>query len=105
MTTFKVSTVYEQGSGRLNEDRLLTRDARFAVFDGASAVEESPYISPDGATGGFLAADIACAAFLDSSASLLACTRAANENLAVAMRQAGVDPARKRSAWCGLRSS
>lgn len=70
----------EQGSAPLMEDVLLTKDALFAVFDGATSINGE--IFNDGLTGGRIAAELAARAFARNNDSLQNLFRKANQAIA-----------------------
>ena len=53
----QVDTLFEKGTGRMNEDFCFTNGNFFGVFDGATSLSLRVY--EKGYTGGFLASNIA----------------------------------------------
>jgi len=86
---FVVETLYEQGSGTLNEDVLFTADRIFGVFDGATSLDKQVFA--DGRTGGRLAADIAASAFRENDDSLVALAQKANGRIRETLTAHGVN--------------
>lgn len=74
--TFAVETLYEQGSGKHNEDILLQTENLFGVFDGATSLEK--FYDINGNSGGRCAAMLAAQAFQDIDGSLARIAETAN---------------------------
>lgn len=93
-----VETVYDKGVGMINEDALVVRDHRFAVFDGASSLV--PYTDQEGRTGGYIAANIAREVFENRSGSLKEAALEANKKIGEVMRKHHIDIFKKETTWC-----
>ncbi len=72
----RVSTVFEKGSGDINEDVILIEDDILGVFDGATSLVSTSF--ENGMTGGRFAADIAAASFKNGTGDLLEIAGEAN---------------------------
>lgn len=93
----KVESVYDTGSGILNEDALLIKRPVFGVFDGASSLV--PYKSADGKTGAYLAANIAREIFASNNKPLEELAKEANQRIKEAMDEANIDTTMKENLW------
>lgn len=91
------ATLYEQGSGSVNEDVVLEADGLFGVFDGATSLDQTRF--RDGRTGGRLAAEIAAETFRSSDGSLIDRAGLANSRIAEALRAAGISPEQRHRYW------
>lgn len=85
------SSLTEVGIRALSEDSVLVDEARniFGVFDGASSLDA--YVSPDGKTGGYIAANTVQNRFARATGSLVATALQANNDIEAAHAQAGID--------------
>ncbi len=93
----QVDTLFEKGTGQLNEDFCLVCDNLYGVFDGATSLTEQVY--ENGYTGGFLAANIAGEAFRQNNDTLANLTQRANRAIAAAMRSRGINLEDKVRLW------
>lgn len=93
----QVDTLFEKGTGRLNEDFCLIGNNLFGVFDGATSLTGQVY--ENGHTGGFLASRIAGETFRKNNDSLVNLTRKANTAIADAMTSYGIDLDDKIQLW------
>ncbi len=93
----KVDSVFDKGSGLLNEDALVIKNPIFGVFDGASSLV--PYKSADGKTGAYLAANIAQDTFAKNNKPLEELAKEANQRIKEAMEQAHIDTTKKENLW------
>nr|WP_242029317.1 protein phosphatase 2C domain-containing protein [Desulfuromonas acetoxidans] len=91
-----IDTLWHQGSGQFNEDRVLIEDNLFGVFDGASSLVKNLY---DEKSGAWWAAQVAAAEFACNDDDLLNLARRSNRRLRAAMEQHGVDVADKLQRW------
>src|SRR3989338_6551036 len=94
----RVATVYQKGSGMVNEDALLARGNLFVVVDGASSIV--PWKNKKGETGGFLAARIVKHTFSSGRGTLRANLARANKEIAEQMECQQVDAKKKENRWC-----
>lgn len=94
----EISTVYEQGSSAMNEDRLLLGDEVYGVFDGATSLDDKDQ-RYTGLTGGAMAAQIAHDTFLHGEESLFETAIEANRKIAIAAVSCGLDMKRRESLW------
>ncbi len=87
----KVTHVNEIGVRAINEDCVLVDETRqvFGVFDGASSLVK--YVSPDGKTGGYLAAAAASNAFARNPLDLKKAMLDANTQIETLHAQASID--------------
>lgn len=92
-----VESVYQQGSGVVNEDELLIADPLFAVFDGVSSLVPAP--APVAKSGGYQAANAAKRVFASARKSLIDLTIEANQKIQQAMEQAGLKHPQKEERW------
>ncbi|EGB16165.1 hypothetical protein DND132_2962 [Pseudodesulfovibrio mercurii] len=93
----KIDTVFEQGTGPLNEDFLVVDKNLFGVFDGATSL--SPARFGHGLTGGYLAATIAGSAFHGSGLPLDELAERANRAILDGMVGHGVDLDDRANLW------
>lgn len=93
----KIDTVFEQGTGLLNEDFLVVDKNLFGVFDGATSL--SPARFGHGLTGGYLASTLAGSAFRGSALPLAELADRANRAIMEGMLQHGVDLADRANLW------
>lgn len=93
----QVESIYEKGSGTMNEDFYFASGSRFGVFDGATSL--SPVTYERGYTGGYLASNIAGKVFASGDGSLLSLAGEANSAISEAMRERGVDLNDKKYLW------
>lgn len=92
MSTIKnVATLSQIGIRSLSEDRVLANEqlGLFGVFDGASSLNK--FTTPDGKTGGYIAASIAMETFQTSSGNLLSAALQANRNIEATYKKLGVE--------------
>lgn len=92
-----IQTAYYQGSGVINEDELLINGDLFAVFDGSSSLLK--FQSPDGKTGGKIAAETARLVFETNQGSLRELALSANRKIHEQETAAGIDLSSKDSLW------
>jgi len=85
------TSINEIGIRNINEDCILVDETKqiFGVFDGASSLV--PYTSPDGKTGGYLAASTAADTFAKSSSGLKTAALEANDQIEKVQSDAGID--------------
>ncbi|MGE4424321.1 MAG: protein phosphatase 2C domain-containing protein [Pseudodesulfovibrio sp.] len=93
----RIDTVFEQGTGLLNEDFLVVDKNLFGVFDGATSL--SPARFGHGLTGGYLASTIAGSAFRGSDRPLKELADKANRAIMEAMLKHGVDMDDRANLW------
>ena len=93
----KIETIFEKGSGSLNEDNLIVDGNLFGVFDGATSLDKT--VSENGKTGGFLASSAARSAFVANHFPLLELAESANQTINRRMIRHGVDLSRKKNLW------
>ena len=93
----QIESIFEQGTGTLNEDFHLVNGNLFGVFDGATSLTPATY--EGGATGGFLASNIAGEQFGRNDAPLLKLAERANSAIHHAMKERGVDVGDKGNLW------
>jgi hypothetical protein len=91
-----IDTLYEKGTGRLNEDAQLVARDLYGVFDGATSLGGATY---DGLTGGYLASSLAAEVFSTNDGSLNELALKANEAIAKRMAACNVDLSRKEELW------
>ncbi len=94
---FTVDSITEQGVGKMNEDALFIGEGKYGVFDGASSL--NGYSDEAGRTGGYLAANILKETFEHSDSSLVETARKANQNIAEAMKEKGIDTEKTENVW------
>lgn len=93
----KVESIFEKGSGVINEDYCILNGSQFGVFDGATSLSSATY--ENGATGGFLASNIAGEVFMNSDEPLVQLAERANCAIGTAMHERGVDLEDKKYLW------
>ncbi|WP_432735270.1 protein phosphatase 2C domain-containing protein [Maridesulfovibrio sp. FT414] len=93
----RVESIYEKGTGVMNEDFYFARGSRFGVFDGATSL--SPDVYEQGCTGGYLASNIAGQVFASGEEPLLSLADKANSAICTAMQERGVDLTEKEFLW------
>ena len=93
---YYIETLYEGGSGKLNEDRLLVRKNLFAVFDGASSLTSNSW---QGKTGAWWASQCASRAIAATEASLYRSFNQANQAIAEKMTVAGINQKQRLNLW------
>ena len=93
----QVETILEQGSSRVNEDRLCVTADVFGVFDGSTSLSKE--CSHQKVTGGEHAADITSTIFAQQSGSLASRMRRANQEIAEAMEEHGINCSYKENLW------
>lgn len=86
-----ITSINEKGIRDINEDRILVDKTKhiFGVFDGASSLV--PYTSPEGKTGGYLAASVAADTFANTDLDLEATALKANEQIEKVQFEANID--------------
>ncbi|CCO23411.1 protein phosphatase 2C domain-containing protein [Maridesulfovibrio hydrothermalis] len=92
-----VESIYEQGTGVMNEDFHIVNGSLFGVFDGATSLTPATY--EQGCTGGFLASNIAGQVFESNDDSLPKLAEKANFAICDAMLERGVDISDKGHLW------
>ncbi|MDN4593028.1 protein phosphatase 2C domain-containing protein [Polycladomyces subterraneus] len=96
-----VETVWIQGQGFCNEDRLIIDQSRglYGVADGATGLDR--FRDENGLTGGAIAAEIVAEHFLnlESETDLFQATLQANERLRQVMRDQGIDLQKTETLW------
>lgn len=92
-----VETLFEKGSGLMNEDFYIVSGNLFGVFDGATSLSSEVY--ENRRTGGFLASHIAGEIFRRNDGTLKNLAEEANAAIAKAMRENGMSMADKRYLW------
>ncbi|MEJ2642962.1 MAG: protein phosphatase 2C domain-containing protein [Desulfosarcinaceae bacterium] len=93
----QIDTLYENGSGRLNEDYYIAEGNLFGVFDGATSL--TPQVYENGVTGGYLASNIAGNTFLKNNNTLFTLFVHANRAIGTAMVDRGVCLQIKHHRW------
>ncbi len=98
VTTPRISTLLEKGSGTINEDVILRgKNGTYGVFDGATSLVQTRYT--DGLTGGLLAAQICAQTFGELSEDLSACACQANARIKAEAVATGVNFKCKEELW------
>jgi hypothetical protein len=97
VTGYRVDSLYEKGSSKMNEDRLLLGESLFGVFDGATSLKEKNLT--DGMTGGAFAAQIAQDTFSSTEASLFDTAVEANRRIGLTQVASGVDVNERDTLW------
>lgn len=92
----RVDTLFEQGTGIMNEDAQLLGNGLYGVFDGATSLSGDTY---DGVTGGYLASQIASEIFAEDRGSLLELAEKSNTTIHRKMADCGVQLSRKEELW------
>ena len=93
----QVETILEQGSSPVNEDRLCVTADVFGVFDGSTSLSKG--CCEQKVTGGERAADIASTIFAHQNGALGGRLRRANQEIARAMKEQGVDCSYRENLW------
>ena len=93
----KIEKIYDQGSDKINEDRLLVKDNLFVVFDGVTGLIE--FTDQKGKSGGWLAADIAKETFASNDRPLDKLAESANGRIKEAMLSNKVAIEQKENLW------
>lgn len=93
----EVDTLYEQGSGELNEDVILLEDGLYGVFDGATSLDKARFTH--GLTGGLLAAQTAAEAFRTAPTSPVLAAQLANHRIGLAMHEHGITLTERHRLW------
>ena len=91
-----IERILDQGSGRINEDKLVCTDNLFGVFDGASSLVPDLY---HGKTGAWWASHLASSTFSKNDASLYNLGKRANQELSRTMSDMGVETGDKLQCW------
>ncbi|SDZ81771.1 Protein phosphatase 2C [Desulfuromusa kysingii] len=91
-----IERILDQGSGRLNEDKLVCANNLFAVFDGASSLVPDLY---SGKTGAWWASHLVSTTFFQNDASLFSLGQRANEILQKTMTEMGIESRDKLKRW------
>ncbi len=94
----QVLTVYEKGTGEINEDFHCRNQNLLGVFDGATSL--TPNRFKNNLTGGYLAARLAGQAFCGNDDTLLNLAEKANRVIREAMLENGVDLEDRGGLWC-----
>ncbi len=92
----KVESIFDKGSGKINEDALVLNAPVFGVFDGATSLVS---YDEDGKTGAYLAAHIACEVFTNTKKPLLDLAHDANKKLLGEMESKNIDVSKKENLW------
>ncbi len=96
LPTSGIDTLFEKGTGLLNEDGQLVGEQIYGVFDGATSLSGSIY---DGLTGGYLASQAGVEVFSEDDRSLTELAALANTAIFHKMEGYGVDLDRKEELW------
>lgn len=91
-----IERVLDQGSGQINEDKLVCENNLFGVFDGASSLVPELY---HGKTGAWWASHLASSTFSKNDASLFDLGKRANKVLQHTMTEMGVETEDKLQCW------
>ncbi|WP_031479203.1 protein phosphatase 2C domain-containing protein [Maridesulfovibrio frigidus] len=94
----QIESIYEKGTGVINEDFHFINGSIFGVLDGATSL--TPVTYEKGLTGGFLASNIAGEIFQKNDDSLLTLAEEANFAICEAMLERGVNVDEKGHLWC-----
>ncbi|MBU2509971.1 protein phosphatase 2C domain-containing protein [bacterium] len=94
----QINSIFEKGTGAINEDFYCISGNLFGVFDGATSLTDTVY--EDGVTGGFLASNIAGKTFANNNASLASLAEKANQAIADAMAEREVNLYQRENIWC-----
>ena len=92
-----IETLYEKGTGVMNEDFHIAGENLFGVFDGATSI--TPGVYDNGVTGGYLAANIAGGTFVKNNNTLHDLAVLANRAIGDAMANRGVCLKAKHHRW------
>lgn len=93
----EVTSLYEKGSGELNEDILLRQDGLYGVFDGATSLDKARF--GEGLTGGLLAAQTAAETFRLSTAHPVLAAQLANRHIELALKEQGIALTERHRLW------
>ena len=93
----RIDTIFEQGTGKLNEDYHLVSDNLFGVFDGATSL--NPATFDNGLTGGYLASNTVGRVFRENDDSLENLAEKANQAIRQKMISKDVDISDKGNLW------
>lgn len=93
-----VDSIFEKGTGEINEDFYCRSGNLFGVFDGATSLSE--IVFENSYTGGFLASNIVGKTFAKNNRPLLELAEKANRGIANAMVERGVNPGQRENLWC-----
>ncbi|MEA3363438.1 MAG: protein phosphatase 2C domain-containing protein [Thermodesulfobacteriota bacterium] len=91
-----IERVLDQGSGQINEDKLVCASNLFGVFDGASSLVPDLY---HGKTGAWWASHLVSSMFSRNDASLFDLSKRANKVLHGTMTEMGVETEDKLHCW------
>ncbi len=91
-----IERVLDQGSGQINEDKLVCASNLFGVFDGASSLVPELY---HGKTGAWWASHLVSSTFSKNDASLFDLGKRANKMLHCTMTEMGVEAEDKLQCW------
>ncbi|WP_321366166.1 protein phosphatase 2C domain-containing protein [uncultured Desulfuromusa sp.] len=91
-----IEQVLDQGSGQINEDKLVCANNLFGVFDGASSLVPDLF---DGKTGAWWASHLVSSTFSQNDASLFNLGKRANRVLEHTMTEMGVESSDKLQCW------
>lgn len=91
-----IERILDQGSGQINEDKLVCTDNLFGVFDGASSLVPDLY---HGKTGAWWASYLASSTFSQNDTSLFDLGKRANQVLQQTMTEMGVETGDKLQCW------
>ncbi len=93
----QIESLFEHGTGVLNEDYLLMEDNIFGVFDGATSLSPNTY--EHGYTGGFLASNLAGEEFRKNGGSMQELAEKANLRIRKGMTERNVNMSNKKNLW------
>lgn len=91
-----IERVLDQGSGQINEDKLVCAHNLFGVFDGSSSLVPDLF---DGKTGAWWASHLVSSTFSQNDASLFNLGKRANSILEQTMTEMGVESSDKLQCW------
>ncbi|MBN1571159.1 MAG: protein phosphatase 2C domain-containing protein [Acidobacteria bacterium] len=94
---YEVETLWEQGSGELNEDVLLREGNLFGVFDGATSLGRQRFCGC--LTGGLLAARTAARTFREKPGNLIQLAALANRRIGSKLRAESIPLTDRRRLW------
>lgn len=92
-----IETVYEKGSGKVNEDSLLVGENIFGVFDGATSL--TGFTDEQGRTGAAIASQLAKDVFSQNDEELSVLAEKANVLIRKEMVENGIDISQKVNLW------
>ncbi|MGW8193902.1 MAG: protein phosphatase 2C domain-containing protein [Desulforhopalus sp.] len=92
-----LETLFEQGSGAVNEDVLLVSRNLLGVFDGATSLDNQRFAN--GLTGGLLAARTAAEVFRREDLPLCHLAEKANSAIRAAEQSEGIDMDERHRLW------